>query len=331
MKKAAVIGLGDISGIHIDALQANPAIAIVGVCDICPEAAQRYPDLPFFTDYKQMIAQTRPDCVHICLPHHLHYPVAQELAAMGIHIFCEKPLALNARQAARFAQLEQEYPQLKMGVCLQNRMNDTVEQLARLLQTGQYGKITGIRGLVPWYREKAYYDAKPWRGRMETAGGGCMINQSIHTLDLMYLLGGEIVSLRGSVSQLLDYGVEVEDTATARLYFKNGATGLFLASIANSSNQNVELLVTTEKATFAIRDEALWEYTQDGPVKLAENARLPGEKFYYGASHRKLINRFYRALEEDTQDYIHAWEGVMSMRLIDAIQASSREKQAVQP
>ena len=90
MKRAAIIGLGDISQIHIAGILANPEITLCGLCDINPEANQGLPEgVPFFTDYKEMVKQTQPDCVHICLPHYLHYPVAKEVAEMGCNVFCE--------------------------------------------------------------------------------------------------------------------------------------------------------------------------------------------------------------------------------------------------
>ena len=88
---------------------------------------------------------------------------------------------------------------------------------------------------------------KPWRGTMERAGGGVMINQAIHTLDLMQLVGGEVETVRGSISNLYDYGYDVEDTAVANIKFENGATGLFFATVTNASNSSVEFQVILEK------------------------------------------------------------------------------------
>ena len=331
MKKAAVIGLGDISVIHMDAIMNNPNIELAAVCDIDGTAAQRAPEhVPFYQDYHEMITEIKPDVVHVCLPHYLHVPVSEEAAEMGVHVFCEKPVALNREQAEEFAAFEEAHPEIHMGICLQNRLNESVEMLKSLLDSGEYGAVTGIKGIVPWARPKQYYDVKPWRGMWKYAGGGCMINQSVHTLDLLYCLAGPVDTAHASVSQILDYGIEVEDTVTARLTFANGAHGLFMATNANYKNESVQITVQTEKAEFAILDNILYRVEADGARKpLAEDRRLPGTKFYYGASHRKLIDKFYRAVEEDTQDYIHVKDAVMSIRLIDAIQESGRSGKAV--
>lgn len=326
MKRAAIIGLGDISQIHIAGILANPEITLCGLCDINPEANQGLPEgVPFFTDYKEMIKQTQPDCVHICLPHYLHYPVAKEVAEMGCNVFCEKPVALTTKEAEEYVKLEAEHPGLHIGICLQNRLNESVEMLKELIDSGKYGKVTGTRGIVPWYRAKEYYDIKPWRGKWETAGGGCMINQSVHTLDLLYFLGGTIKGVHASVGQLLDYGIEVEDTVTARLEYENGARGLFFATNANHKNESVQIAVQLERGEFLIRDNVLYEVQEDGTQKkLIEDEKMPGSKFYYGASHSKLIARFYKCLEDGTDHYITVKDAKMSIQLIDAIQESGR-------
>ncbi len=330
MKKAAVIGLGDISAIHLAAIAGNPEIELCAVCDIDPAAKERAPEgVPFYTDYEVMAQQAKPDCVHVCLPHYLHYPVSKYFAEHGIHVFCEKPVALNTQQAQEFVALEAAHPELHIGICLQNRLNESVEMLKDIIDSGKYGKVVATKGIVLWAREKSYYDCKPWRGRWETAGGGCMINQSVHTLDLLYYLGGKVKDLRASVSQILGYGIEVEDTVAANLFYENGARGLFMATTANSRNESVQISVRLEKAEFAILENVLYRIDADGSrEKLVEDARMPGTKFYYGASHAKLIARFYKALEEGTDHYIHVRDAEMSIRLIDAIQKAGRTQEA---
>lgn len=327
MKKAAIIGLGTIAPIHLDAIARNAGIKLVGVCDVDESTRALAPEgVPFFTDYKDMIAAVRPDCVHLCLPHNLHYPVAKAAVELGCDVFTEKPLAVSPEEATTFVQLEAEHPEHKIGVCLQNRLNETTETLKAILDSGQHGQIVGARGIVPWFRDKSYYDVQPWRGRWANAGSGTLMNQSIHTLDLLYYLCGPVKSLRSSVSQLLDYGIEVEDTVSVRLAFENGAKGVFWATNANFTNESIQIVVATEKATFTIADSFLTRKDPDGTVTvLCEDARLPGAKFYFGASHSKLIDKFYRALETGGDDYIHVKDAEMSIRLIGAILRSGKE------
>lgn len=326
MKRAAVIGLGDISGIHIAGIQENPEIQLVAVCDIDESKKETAPEgVPFYKDYKEMILQEKPDVVHICLPHYLHVPVSKDAVEMGTHVFCEKPMALNTQQAKEFVEFEAAHPDVYMGICLQNRFNESVEMLKDIIDSGEYGSVTGAKGIVPWARPKSYYDCKPWRGKWETAGGGCMINQSVHTLDLLYFLGGPIAGVKASVTQLLDYGIEVEDTVAARLTFENGAHGLFMATNANFKNESVQISVQLEKAEFAIIENVLYRVFEDGTKeRLVEDAKMPGTKFYYGASHGKLIGKFYHAIETGSKEYLHVKDAFMSIRLIDVIQESGR-------
>lgn len=152
-----------------------------------------------------------------------------------------------------------------------------------------------------------------------------MINQSVHTLDLLYFLGGPIVGVKASVTQLLDYGIEVEDTVAARLTFENGAHGLFMATNANFKNESVQISVQLEKAEFAIIENVLYRVLEDGTKeRLVEDAKMPGTKFYYGASHGKLIGKFYHAIETGSKEYLHVKDAFMSIRLIDVIQESGR-------
>ncbi|TWD89674.1 putative dehydrogenase [Neobacillus bataviensis] len=329
MLKIGVIGLGDISKIHIPAIQANPHAELAAVCDLDESLRNTVPDVNFYTDYQAMLKRESLDCVHVCLPHYLHYPVTKVCVENGVHVFQEKPLSLNTKEGLTLAKLEDMH-QTKICVCFQNRCNESFELLQEIIASGQLGKMIGIKGLVTWYRPKEYYDVKPWRGKMELAGGGVMINQALHTIDLMQLLGGEIDSIRGSIDQLLDYGIEVEDTASAHIQFKNGAKGLFFATNANAENSSVELEVSFEKGKFIIKDSVLTKINEEGKKeKLIEDSKMPGTKFYYGASHIKLINQFYTAIINNSQNYVKVKDALTSIKMIDAIRQSSEEKRII--
>ena len=331
MIRAAVLGLGDISWIHLDAIAENPGIQLVGACDLKEELAAKLPEgTPFFTDFRQMVEQVKPDVVHICLPHYLHFPVAKELVEMGVNVFCEKPVALNLAQAEEFAALEAAHPEVKICICLQNRMNETTEELKRIIDSGEYGKVTGVRGFVPWYRNPEYYSVKPWRGTWEFAGGGSMINQSLHTLDLMYYLGGDVARIHAMVGQLNDYGIEVEGDVVARMEYANGARGLFFATNDNWTNESVQIRVALEKGVFHIEDSTLYRVNPDASREVVVKAPvLEGIKFYYGASHSRMVERFRKALEENSDDYIHVRDAVMVMRLMETIFRSAKEDRLV--
>ncbi|MDR0997781.1 MAG: Gfo/Idh/MocA family oxidoreductase [Treponema sp.] len=335
MIQAAIIGLGVISRTHIAAIESLGNARLIAACDTEPSKNTLLPaGTAFYTDYEEMFRREKPDVVHICLPHFLHYRAAQKAAEAGFNIFAEKPLAMNGAEAAEYVKLEEQYG-VKICLCLQNRLNTTSETLRQFLQSGEYGRVTGVRGSVAWYRSKEYYEAGPWRGLMAQAGGGCMINQAIHTMDLMqYFAGSPIVSVKGTVGQVLDYGIEVEDTAVGHILFENGAVGLFTASVANYTDENVEISVRCEKGEFVLRDKKLL-LRGTGPGDKGEDRILASDstsfvgKAVYGNSHDELIGKFYRAVESGGGWYIHPEEGVPSLLMIDAIRESSRTGKTV--
>ena len=159
-----------------------------------------------------------------------------------------------------------------------------------------------------------------------------MINQSLHTLDLLYFLGGDITKLHAVVGQTNEYPeVEVEGDIIARLEFANGANGLFFATNNNWTNESVQIRVAMEKGTFHIEDNTLCKIEKDGTRTLICKApKLEGIKFYYGSSHTRLIARFYNAVKNNTDDYIHISEGAMIVKLMDSIFRSANTNALVE-
>jgi len=330
MINSLVIGLGNISRVHISALTSLKNAKLAAVCDTDPSKKEKAPQgVDFYTNAGEILVKEKIGAAHICLPHFLHYPMAKKAAEAGINVFAEKPLAMNAKEGEEYCKLEKQFG-VKICLCLQNRLNSTTETLYSLLRSGEYGKVTGVRGSVAWFRSKEYFEAGPWRGIMAESGGGCMINQSIHTMDLMqYFAGSAIKSVKGNIGQVLDYGIEVEDTATGHIIFENGARGLFTASIANFRDEQTEISVQTEKADFIIRDKKLLKMTGGKEEIIAADSAEFAGKQVYGSSHVRLIEKFYNALETGGSDYIHPEEGMPSLRMIDAIRESSKTGKTV--
>ena len=133
MLKVAVIGLGTISHIHIPAIKANPNAELVAVCDNDETLSNSVPGANFYSNYEEMLANEDLDCVHICLPHYLHFPVTKACVEKGVHVFLEKPLGLNTEEGLALVKLEEEYKDIKIGVCLQNRNNESFEKLQESL------------------------------------------------------------------------------------------------------------------------------------------------------------------------------------------------------
>ena len=165
--------------------------------------------------------------------------------------------------------------------------------------------MLGTKGIAPRARPKQYDDRKPWRGKWETAGGGCMINQSVHTLDLLTSrrLGK---SLRASVSQLLTTALKWKTLVPRSSTYADGGKGLFIAPPTPTTKMKACRLAYSWKRRISPSSKrAVPRRPGRFPRGAVEDARLPDTKFYYGASHAKLIGKFYKALEDGTDDYIH--------------------------
>lgn len=337
MIRTVILGMGTISVVHLTALEAmSDKAEIVGLCDTDPVKLEPYRDrYPVYTDLDEMLAETGPDVCHVCLPHAEHLPAIEKLTAAGVAVFTEKPITANAAQTDALLALSMEADAV-IGVCFQNRYNPTFLNALELVRSGTYGDLRFVRGRVPWFRPQDYYRSAPWRGSMKEAGGGVMINQAIHTLDQMLVLGGgQAASVRGMTGNLLDYPIEVEDTAMARFSFANGAIGLFEATISHIANEPVELKIYLERAILEIRSGALsvlelgTDEPQKEPSELCRDIPLGGAKSYYGSGHSVAIRTFYQAITDGTEDYIHVADAAPSIYTIEAIRESSEKRQAL--
>lgn len=329
MKKlnAAIIGCGAIHQIHADAIQSSEHAQLYAVADIDEQKASKAGSqyhCKYYTDYKVMLENENIDVVHICTPHYLHAPMAVDAVKAGKHVLVEKPVALNVQQALHMLEEVKKHDRF-VAVSFQNRYNNTSVKVKEILDSGQLGKILGIKGIVTWHRDVPYYTESGWRGRFETEGGGVLINQAIHTLDLMQWFGGEVEAIKGHVdTRVLDQVIEVEDTADATLYFKDGAVGVFYATNCHTTNSPVEIEIHCEKGTLRIVDGELL-MLQDGRKEcIASDHHNGAYKDYWGTSHKKLIDHFYQCiLEQDEEDYITAEQGIEALKLLKGIYDSS--------
>lgn len=326
--RVGVIGLGDVSMVHTNAIVKNEQADLVAVCDIDNSKENLIENTNFYTDYNEMIEKENLDCVHICLPHYLHYPVTKDITSKGVNVLLEKPLCLNMDEVAKFNELDKK-TDANICICLQNRYNHTVKSLLEIVESKKYGDMKAIKGIVAWNRPESYYTVKPWRGKMEYAGGGVMINQAIHTIDLMQLLGGEIESIKGNISNLLNYDIEVEDTAIANINFKNGVRATFISTIAYADNSSVEIEVIFENARFVIKDNKLYKYEGETKEIVTKDVLFAGSKHYYGSSHAELISHYYKCLINNYDDYIKVSDASNSMKIIDTIRKSSKEEKII--
>ncbi|MFL6064959.1 MAG: Gfo/Idh/MocA family protein [Friedmanniella sp.] len=320
MATAAVIGCGDVSVVHLEAIEALPDTHLVAICDTDPTtaaaAAERH-GVPAFADHRQLLEAVRPDVVHITTPHHQHAPVAVDCLAAGVNVLLEKPLAHNLEDAQRILAAAEEHPDTKIGVCFQNRYNAAVQAVRTLLDSGRLGAVTGSAATVLWHRTPAYYQAKPWRGRREQSGGGVLINQAIHTLDLVQWLVGEVTEVAGRAGTYsLDGVIDVEDTAQLVLRHVGNARSVFFATVANTVDAPVTLDLTAENATLHLRRDLTVAWADGRTEVVAERSATSAGRSYWGASHQLLIADFYARLGDPEPFWISPREAQKTLRIL---------------
>lgn len=329
MLKIAIIGLGTISSIHRYAIENDTRVSLVAVCDIDEGKKNNYANIPFYTSVEKLLSSESLDCVHICLPHYLHAPVILQCAKKGLHVFTEKPVALSYTEARPLFNLEKTY-RVKIGVCLQNRYNNTTVLAKKLIKSQKYGKFIGSKGIVTWGRTMDYYNEGRWRGSMHESGGGVMINQTVHTLDLLQYIAGPIQSVLGMKNNFSLKETEIEDTVCAYFKYKDGTTGIFFGTIAFCTNSSVEMEFVCEKGILKIHDNKLFYYNNDEEIELlCEDKKFQSTKQYYGAGHIEAIESFYSAILDNTHDYIHVQEGAEAVKIIDKIVLSSNSNNEI--
>ncbi|MPV36895.1 Gfo/Idh/MocA family protein [Georgenia subflava] len=326
MPTAAVIGCGDVATVHFEAIAAIDDIDLVAVCDTDPDvlaAAVEAYGVPGFADHRALLAEMRPDVVHVCTPHDQHVPVALDCLAAGVNVLTEKPLAHTLEDAERLVAAAEE-GEARIGVCFQNRYNATSQAAREVLDSGELGKVVGATATVMWTRTPDYYRAKPWRGRWETAGGGLLINQAIHTLDLLQWLVGDVTGVAGHAATRV-YGdvIEVEDSAEVVLSHADGARSVFFGTLGNVVNAPVTLDITAERGALSLRGDLTITYADGRVETVAERQAPSGGRSYWGVSHELLIRDFYARLGDAEPFWISPREAMKSLRILKDVYAQS--------
>lgn len=305
--KTAIIGCGGISHTHVTALKALGNAEICAICDIRQDRLEQVgamcPDAERYTDYKELLKNSDAEMIHICTPHYLHAEMAIAAMASGRNVYLEKPCAMNPSEAQTVIEASEKYGK-KVCVSFQNRLINTTVTAKEIAKSGEMGKILGAKGLVTWARGGAYYSESGWRGSFATEGGGVLMNQSIHTLDLMYYFLGEAQTVKGHASLNKNFDVtEVEDTAEAFITYKNGTTGVFYATNCNIVNSHIELELYFEKGSLLIKNERLYKVCDYVMQEVCHNEEILNGKAYWGNGHIKMIGAFYNNAVFGKDDY----------------------------
>lgn len=315
--KVALVGCGGISGNHLGPLVSNSLVEIVALCDVdLSRAAKKADDYSLdcnlYDSYDKLLDFEELDAVHIATPHYLHAPMAIAALERNINVFLEKPLGISEEDIEKILEAEKK-SEGRVCVCFQNRFNPSTEIAKKLIEDD--GGAKSAFASVVWSRSDAYYLDSGWRGKYSTEGGGVMINQAIHTLDLLRFIMGIPTAVIATTSNHTHKSViEVEDTAEGIITFEGGERANFYFTTTASGADSTSLIFNTEnhkveiKGNYVFLDDSLVDDNRF-------NSNFVG-KACYGNSHGIIIDAFYEALSNNLPMPVSAEDAKWALKIL---------------
>lgn len=338
-----LIGCGRISYKHIEAaINNSEKLSLVAVCDqVLARANERkaeyekvFPDarVSVYADYREMLEKEKPDICAIATESGYHPQIAIDCLNAGVHVICEKPMALSIADAGAMIATARRNNR-KLAVCFQNRFNAPVQKARKALEAGRFGKLLHGMIQVRWNRDKEYYAQAPWRGTWEL-DGGTLMNQCTHGIDLLQWMMGEDPVRVQAVTRRFMRPIEAEDFGAALVEFKSGAVGVIEGSAdIYPKNLNETLSLFGEKASVVIGGLAVnkietWRFEDANEVGDTEDKVLdPLAKdppSVYGFGHTALYADFIDAIEQDREPLVNGEAGKKALEIILAIYKSQK-------
>ena len=334
--RAGIIGCGGIAKTHAAALAGLPEATFAACCDVdearARALAEQY-DVPHvFTDVGELLRSDTVDMVTICTPHPSHAGLVIAAAEAGVHVLCEKPLTIDLGEADRMVEAA-ERAGIKFGGIFQRRFWPAAQRIHRAVEAGELGRMTLAECQVRIWRPREYFARDAWRGKWTTEGGGALMNQAVHAIDLFQWYMGPITEIFGRYATLLhgDY-IDVEDTVVATVVFANGALGIIEAATTVKPDLGFKVAVHgTSNAMVSVWEQPegvagvndLWTIAgQEEHIDVFADGREkePG----FPEFHRLQIADFVRAVLEDREPAVTGAEARKALEIILAIYHSSR-------
>ena len=320
--RVCIVGCGVISANHISALL-DEDVEITALCDTKPERAvaraEQYGIKPnIYTSFDEMLDKESPDAVHICTPHNLHTPMAIKCLRRNINVFLEKPIGISTNEIDELLDAEKNSSG-KISVCFQNRFNASV-QVAKSI-ADEDGGVLEAYGSLFWQRGERYYKDSDWRGFYATEGGGVMINQAIHTIDLLCFFLGipKKVSAMIGNHHLKDI-IEVEDSCGGRIVFENERIANFYATTACQGVDSYLVLLKTRNHRIEIMSPVR-VYVDGARIDLKSPEKYISKECY-GDGHFKIIKDFYKAIKDNQPVPVSLNDAKHALRIVLGAYAS---------
>jgi predicted dehydrogenase len=330
--RVGILGGGGISDTHARAASAIPGVEIVAVHGDNAEKARRLAASQGAPDYPTLeafLAHRPLDVVAIGSPSGCHAAQAIACARAGLHVLVEKPMAVTVDEASAVVAAVAAAG-VRLGVFFQDRLQPDFIRLKAFLDAGELGRILLVGGHVKWYRPPEYYKTSRWRGTWALDGGGAVMNQGIHTLDLMLHLLGDVATVSAR-TRALRHAIEVEDTGIATFELRSGGLATFEATTAAYPGYKRRLEISGERGTIVVEHDRVVaaDLASGAPPFAISPPAAAGESASSHlvsdpTPHRRIFEDFLRALNEGTRPICDATEGKRSVELVLALYASAR-------
>jgi len=331
--RTGIIGCGTIFPMHAQSLKNIKGVELAAVCDIIPSRAKAKAlayHCDHYTDYIKMLDEADLDVVHICTPHYLHSQMAIASAKRGINIVSEKPMSLNPSEAKKELAAIKKY-KVTATVISQNRFNPSSQLVKKRVKDGSLGKMKAARLVLSYHKPDSYYKKSPWKGRKKLEGGGVVIDQAIHYLDVLrWLVPSPIDYVEANCANRMHTFIDVEDSAEGVIVFKNGFYATFFLTNYYSYDDDPEIEIDCEKARVNIvKDSVRIGYFKGGQEKASPKPNEyidygDGVRDYWGYCHYNQIKDFYDALSKGRKPSIMPEDAFKTQELVWAIYESSR-------
>jgi len=344
-----IIGCGVIGRIHAEAISSLPDAQLVAVADSIPERAQELAETFHVTpyeDFQEMLAHEELDVVDIGTPSGQHGEQACQVMRSGRHVIVEKPMEISRAAIEEMLRVQQETG-MKLAVISQHRFDPVTRQVHDLVEEQAFGRLVLGNAIIPWWRSQAYYDSGAWRGTWKLDGGGVLMNQSIHSIDLLQWLMGPVRSVFAYTDTLV-HRMETEDVAVAVLRFANGALGTIAATTGAYPGVSTRIEIYGDKGSAVIEDDQLSylhlardDREEVGPygggatgkrAQRAENADTSAAQDPAALairSHALQIEDMMRAIREDGTPLLDGYAAKHPVEIILAIYESARTHKEV--
>lgn len=339
--RIGIAGMGNMGKFHADYLlnsKVNHGV-LTAVSDAIPANLERYKQLKTFDDSGRMIRSGEIDAIIIATPHFLHTTIGIDALQNGIHVLVEKPISVHKADCERLLAAHTD-KNLVFAAMFQSRTESKYRRIKRLIDNGDLGQIVRINWIVTdWYRTEAYYASGGWRATWKGEGGGALVNQCPHNLDLLQWFCGRPARVRGFCQLGRFHNIEVEDNVSAFLEFANGGTGVFITSTGEAPGTNRleiagergKLVLEHGKLSFTRNEVSMLEFSKTSKVGFARpeiwQVEIPTDGS--GGMHQDLTQNFVDAILDRTPLIAPAAEGTWSVELANAILYSSLTGQTV--